>query len=198
MSSASLDLIKAVAVTAELCGRTFSEPAARVFVEDLQSYPELAVLAALRRCRREVKGLLTVQDVVSRLEDGRPGPEEAWATVPKSEAETVVWTDEMAVALRVAQPLLDAGDRVGARMAFKEAYQQEVARARDAGRAVKWQISLGHDREGREAALLQAVEQGRVAFSQVRDFLPARTHPRVAALIEAAVRRIAETSKTSP
>ena len=45
-------LIQAVAVTAELCGRTFSEPAARVFVEDLAAYPEAAVLA------ETVEGLL--------------------------------------------------------------------------------------------------------------------------------------------
>ena len=53
----SVELIQAVAVTAELCGRVFSEGAARTFVSDLAAYPEPAVLKALTRCRREVKGM---------------------------------------------------------------------------------------------------------------------------------------------
>ena len=65
----TLTLLEAVAVTAELCGRTFSEPAARVFVADLAAYPEDAVLKALTRCRKEVRGALTVADVVQRIDD---------------------------------------------------------------------------------------------------------------------------------
>jgi hypothetical protein len=187
----STTLIQAVAVTAELCGRTFTEPAARVFVEDLGAYPEHAVMASLRRCRREVRGVLTVQDVVSRLDDGRPGPEEAWAMLPKTEADSVVWSDEMAEALRVAQPLLDEGDKVAARMAFKEAYTRLIAARRDAGVPVRWTASLGHDPRGREAAVLQAVALGRLPPAQAQQFLPAPAmHPRLAAALEGATQRM--------
>ena len=82
---ATPELIKAVAVTAELCGRVFSPEAAAVFVSDLETYPEKALIRALARCRREVKGMLTVQDVLTRLDDGRPGVEEAWAMLPHDE-----------------------------------------------------------------------------------------------------------------
>jgi hypothetical protein len=183
---ASSALLEAVAVTAELCGRVFSPAAARVFVEDLAAYPERQVLGALRRCRKEVKGILTTQDVVSRLDDGRLGAEEAWAMLPKSEAESVVWTTEMAEALRVAQPLLDEGDRVAARMAFKQAYDRLVAAARDAGRPVDWQPSLGHDPRGREQAIREAVERGRLSVEYAQTVcptLPAPSHE-VAALLE--------------
>ena len=95
---ATPELIQAIAVTAELCGRSFSPEAAAVFVDDLSGFDEQALLGALRRCRREVRGLLTVQDVVSRIDDGRPGPDEAWAQIPRDEAASVVWTDEMAEA----------------------------------------------------------------------------------------------------
>lgn len=187
----SVALIQAVAVTAELCGRTFSEPAARVFVDDLGAYPEPAVMAALRRCRREVRGVLTVQDVVSRLEDGRPGAEEAWALLPKSEAESVVWSTEMAEALRLAQPLLDDGDRVGARMAFKEAYARLVAAARDAGVPVRWTASLGHEPRGRAAAVLQAVELGRLPAAHAQQYLPApELHPSITKALGGAVQRL--------
>jgi len=172
----SEQLIQAVAVTAELCGRTFTPAAAAVFVDDLARYPEAQVLGALRRCRREVRGILTVQDVVSRLEDGRPGAEEAWAMIPKDEAGSTVWTDEMAQAYGIARHLLDEGDRVGARMAFKESYGRLVAQARDDGRPVVWSPSLGHDASCREAALLEAVERGRLTLSHAVEIVPSLEH----------------------
>lgn len=188
----STDLIKAVAVTAELCGRTFSEGAARVFVEDLIAYPEHQVLAALKRCRREVRGALTVQDVVSRLDDGRPGPEEAWAMIPKDEGTSVVWTAEMADALGVARPLLAEGDLVAARVAFRERYVRIVAEARDAGRPVDWTLSEGHDRRGVERVVREAVDKGRLTLARGRQYVPALPAPsgQVAALLGSAVKAI--------
>ncbi len=181
----STDLIKAVAVTAELCGRTFSEGAARVFVDDLASYPEHQVMAALKRCRREVRGVLTVQDVVSRLDDGRPAPEEAWAMIPKDEGGSVVWTAEMADAMGVAMPLLLEGDAVAARVAFRERYVRVVADARDAGRPVDWSLSEGHDRRGVERVVREAVDKGRLSLDRGRQYVPALPAPssEVAALL---------------
>ena len=92
---ASKAILQAIAVTAELTGTQLSEPAARVFAGDLAAYPEAQVLGALTRCRKEVRGRLTLQDVIGRLDDGRPGAEEAWAMLPKDEAASCVWTDEM-------------------------------------------------------------------------------------------------------
>lgn len=174
---ASIDLLQAVAVTAELCGRTFSEGAARVFVDDLSAYPEAATIKALARCRREVRGVLTVQDVVSRLDDGRPGVEEAWAGVPYDESQSVVWTSEMAEAYGCARRLLDEGDKVGARMAFKEAYLRLIADARDLGKPVRWEPSLGYDQHGRWQALQHAVAQGRIGIERAREELPGLTAP---------------------
>ncbi len=42
--------------------------------------------------------------------DGRPGPEEAWALVPKDEETSVVMTEEMAAAAGAARPLIEGGD----------------------------------------------------------------------------------------
>lgn len=166
------ELIEAVAVTAELCGRTFSEAAARVFVADLARFPEAQVIAALARCRREVKGELTLSDVVSRLEDGRPGVEEAWAMVPLQESQTVVWTDEMSHAFGAALPLINRNDQVGARMAFKEAYTKAVTKARDEGKPVRWWATLGHDQGGQRPAIEAAMKQGRLTVAQARDYVP--------------------------
>jgi len=169
----SPELLKAVAVTAELCGRTFTEAAARVFVDDLGRYPLAQVLGALKRCRDEVRGVLTPSDVVSRLADGRPGPDEAWARCPKSEDDSVVWTSEIAEAYGIAAPLLAARETTAARFAFREAYTRRVALAREAGTPVEWVPSLGFDPRSREAALRDAVGDGRLRLADAVRYVPA-------------------------
>ena len=68
MTKLSEPILEAIAVTAELTGTQFTKAGARVFAQDLAAYPEPLVLAALRRCRREVKGKLSLQDVIGRLD----------------------------------------------------------------------------------------------------------------------------------
>lgn len=157
---ASKRLIEALAVAAEITGTDMSPGAAKVMVADLSQYPEIQVLKALERCRREVKGRLTLADILGRLEDGRPGPEEAWSMLPRSESATVVWTDEMAEAYGVASPLMD--DPVAARVAFLEKYRALVRQARDDRKPVKWTPSLGTDKGARDSVLEDAVQRGRL------------------------------------
>ena len=165
-------LYEAVAVTLELTGTVLSEVAARIMAEDLARYPEAQVMGALTRCRRELKGRLTIADVISRLDDGRPGVEEAWAMLPKDEQTTAVWTVEMSQASAVVHDLLDRGDEVAARMAFKEAYSRACQLARDRGEPVSWSASLGWDKGGRESVLKAAVAAGRLTHDQAKIYLP--------------------------
>lgn len=160
---ASRRLIESIAVTAELCGKVFSEAAARVFVSDLDGYDEHAVIGALTRCRKEVRGLLTVGDVISRLDDGRPGPEEAWAMCPKDEDVSAVMTQEMAESFGVASSLISSGDLVQARMAFLEKYRSLVSKSREEKNPVSWFPSLGNDKGGRASVLIEAVKLGRIS-----------------------------------
>ncbi len=166
------DLIDAVAITAELTGTQLTEGAARVMVQDLSAHPVDQVLIALQRCRRELKGRLTIADVLQRLDDGRPGVEQAWSMIPQDEDSSVVWTDEMALAYGAASPLLQGGDSVAARMAFKECYEKELQKARDEGRAVKWRVSFGHDPSLREDAVIQAVEKKQITSERAVALLP--------------------------
>lgn len=165
-------LIDALVATAEVMGTELSASGARMFCTDLAEYPEPAVMQALAKCRREVSGKLTLAAVVARIDDGRPGPNEAWAMMPRTEAETVVWTDEMSEAMGSAQPLLEAGDQVAARVAFIEHYQRAVIAARHERRPVHWRASLGHDPRGREHILREAVGKGRLSLSHARSLLP--------------------------
>lgn len=106
--------------------------------------------------------------------DGRPGADEAWAIALEAcdEAATVVWTEETARSLAAAQAVLDIGDKVGARMAFKNAYERLVTQARAERRPMRWQYSLGHDPRQREQALQNAVTNGLLPAPQVAALLP--------------------------
>lgn len=165
-------LIKAVSVALEITGTQYSDGAMKVICADLSSYPEPQVLAALKRACREVRSKLTLADVLQRLDDGRPGPEEAWAACPKDEASSVYWTTEMRDAFRIAYPMVAAGELIPARMAFIERYKAIVQQARDGRTPVTWEFSPGHDRDGRELVLIDAAEKGRVSVERVRALLP--------------------------
>lgn len=109
-------------------------------------------------------------------DDGRPGPEEAWAIAldAADEAETVVWTDDIAQAWNIARPVFGIGDEVGARMAFREAYTRLVAAARSRGERAQWSPSLGFDGDRRRAAIEAAVSAGRLPAAELAA-LPAPT-----------------------
>lgn len=169
------DIARALAVTAELTGSEISEGALDVMVMDLAAYPEQQVMAALTRCRRECRHRLTLADIIQRLDDGRPGPEEAWAMVPRDEAATCVWTDEAREAWGVALPIIQEDDMVAGRVAFLEAYKAAVQRARDERLPARWTVSLGHDVQGREGPLLEAVRKGRISHDHAQHLLPHAT-----------------------
>lgn len=111
--------------------------------------------------------------------DGRPEVNEAWAISLRSrdERDTVVWTQECAEAFDCAKDVLDAGDEVGARMAFKDAYTRIVERERAAGRPVQWMKSLGFDADRRDAVLAEAVRAGRLQLEDVRAVAPQLAAP---------------------
>ena len=104
--------------------------------------------------------------------DGRPTADEAWAMIPRDEYTSAMMTDEMHRALHTAQPLLDEGDQVAARMAFKAAYDRLVGENKRAGIAAKWNVSLGWDAAGREPVLAEALRLGRIGTDEVIKQLP--------------------------
>tara|TARA_A100001391_G_scaffold176590_1_gene139860 strand:- start:4395 stop:5138 length:744 start_codon:yes stop_codon:yes gene_type:complete len=102
---------------------------------------------------------------------GKLGSEEAWAIAVKAcdERETVMLTDQIAEAWGICKPIMDLGDEVGARMAFKEAYQRLNASSTG---PVKWWPSIGNDPHKRDAALSEAKRLGLLPAPQVTALLP--------------------------
>lgn len=167
-----MNLVEALRITYEAMGQPVTDLALAAFACDLSGYPEPDVLAALSRCRRELRRL-TLMDILDRLPHGHPGAEEAWAIVAgslKSESVTIVWTDEMAEAYGVARGLRD--DLIAARKAFQEAYTAAVGRARLDGAKPIWRPSLGFDKTGRSAPILEAVRKGRMLPEFARRVCP--------------------------
>lgn len=94
------------------------------------------------------------------------------ALVAEDESSTVVWTEETARAFDIARPALEIRDKVGARMAFKAAYDRLVQDARDRKEPARWSASLGWDAEQRRHVLENAVQAGRLTHKHAVGLLP--------------------------
>ena len=152
-----------------------SKDTKRLWWEVLKTHSMADVSAAFsEHVSRNGKGI-TPADIVNTIAaahpDGRPGADEAWAMLPyRDESASVVMTEEMAEAFGIAR---EVGDRNGARMAFRDAYNRIVERNKRAGIKPKWFASLGHDEHGREVVLKEAVRMGRISQSYATGLLPA-------------------------
>lgn len=154
----------------------------QVFWAKLERYPLDMVLRAISRHVDVSEFAPTPAGLLKHLpaeSDGRPAADEAWAIALRSrdERDTVVWTQECAEAFSAALPVLEGGDEVGARMAFKAAYARVVERNRAAGAKPQWLMSLGHDPALREAAASDAVRTGRLSIAHVSAVVPALAAP---------------------
>lgn len=168
-------ILEAIAATAEIMGQSISPTAAVILAQDLSAYPQETILAALEATRKSSArfSAKAIFDAIEKLSpDGRPDANEAWAMIPKNEDDSVVMSQEMAEALGIAQPLLDEGDAIGARMAFRDAYNRIVEGNKLAGVAPSWFASLGRNAEMRVAALEVAARAGRIGANHVAALLP--------------------------
>ena len=112
-------------------------------------------------------------DIIEAIEtrrnnDGRPTADEAFtiAIQLQDEAATVVSNEEISQAWQEASYVMP--DRVGARMAFRSAYERIVSEARAQNSPLKWFPSLGTDKDAREAPVLRSIEQGRLPHTSMK------------------------------
>lgn len=169
------ELALGICATAETLGQTISATAAQLMAEDLAVFPPQDIRKALQSCRRELTGKFTLGAVMQRIqaEDGRPGKDEAWsiAVMANDEFETVVMTDEIQLALTAARPVLESGDKIGARMTFINAYERFVLHAREAAKPVNWHVSIGYDANRRAIAIEKAVQMQRIPHEHGQKYL---------------------------
>lgn len=172
-------VIKQLVATAEIMGHELKPTTALVMSDDLAEYGFEPVMRALTRCRRELTGKLTLKAILDILAPGGGWltANEAWslALPAQDERNTVVWSNEARAAWFVALPILDAGDKVGARMAFIAAYDRAVEVSKNEGREPQFTPSFGEDARGREAAISQAQERGLLPKPKPAPALPPPT-----------------------
>lgn len=150
----------------------------RLYWDDLGHLPIDAIESAMRAHRRDPeRGRFWPRpaDIIGRCATSaghHPSADAAWPVALESfdEEASVVLTDAIAQARAAAMPVWDAGDKVGARMAFKAAYEQILA-ALDA--PPRWYFSAGHDPARRAEAAERALQQGLVPRQEVARYLPA-------------------------
>lgn len=131
-------------------------------------------MACMTHIRNEPKfppTLAQLLELLGHREPGKLGADEAWGIAVKAcdETETVVMNDLIAQAWGIAKPIMDLGDEVGARVAFRDAYNRLM---RETAAPVRWWPSLGSDPHKRDSALAEAQRAGLLAQSHVFELLP--------------------------
>jgi|HubBroStandDraft_6_1064221.scaffolds.fasta_scaffold170771_2 hypothetical protein len=168
-------------ILAEAFGEPMTEQRQEIYCHGLIGIPKNQIQTAFGRARYELKWfpkLAELRELAGILpgapNDGRPGPEEAWARMPKGERieeDSVVWCEEERIAYGACRSLLLEGDLIGARMAFKERYEKELSDARSQAKPVRWSMSAGYNVDHRLSTLAGAVEQKRLSLESALNFV---------------------------
>jgi len=142
----------------------------------LKDFPDGAVRAAAAQHLKTSHFKPQLADIVkacaAQMDGQWMGADEAWGLMPKSEQDSAMLTDEIAQAMAAASPLLEAGDKVAARMAFKDTYNRLVEKAKIEGRAPRFFPSFGADALGRVTMLGNAVQKGQITLERATEVLP--------------------------
>lgn len=156
--------------------RPVEGPRLEMWWEALKNFPDGAIKASAVRYLKTNHFKPQLADIVNgcaaQLDGNWMGADEAWALVPKSESDSAMLTDEIAQAMAAAAPLLESGDKTGARMAFKDSYGRMVEKAKIEGRLPRFFPSFGSDGAGRVTMLANAVRAGQITLDHATTALP--------------------------
>ena len=170
------DLFQKIYTTSIVTGLMIEEDGIKSMVDILSNdgYQFDDIQAALKDCCRSLKGRLTLSDIISRLQAvAIPTADELWGEVLdycQNEHKTFVLPEIAFQACENAAvyELINSGDRIAARMAFKAAYERLI---KGYSGSLKYRYALGTDRAGREQVLNQAIKDGKLNRLECLDLL---------------------------
>ena len=158
-----------------ICANSPPTEAWRVYWKLLKDVPDGDLTAAFDKWHSAPGNFFpSPGDILAAVPKARVmAADEAWAICLLSfdESASVLYTRAIAAARSSARPIWEAGDKIGARMAFKAAYDREVI----ADGSQDLIMSLGHDPEGRAETILRARDVGAITHKRAAQLLPPDT-----------------------
>lgn len=157
----------------------------RLYWEDLGHLPIETIEAAASAHRRDPdRGRFFPKpaDLLAKVPGHAPmTADEAWGLCLTSfdESDTAIMNEAIDAGRAAALPVWDQGDKIGARMAFRSAYDRAVSMTP----RITWRLSLGWDREKQEQAAEKALKAGWLTHDAVMDYLPAPEPAGAAAVV---------------
>jgi len=153
MNATPQDVIRLIKLTADEYGKNLSDAQYSLYVKILTKFTVDNLQKAIEAHQADPeKGqwMPMPANLIKHIDDGRPTASEAWINTPKSERESISWTEEARQAyLELESQNSDASD-VDMKLAFRPLYDRLVAEARANGIPVKFVNTYGFDSEGRE------------------------------------------------
>lgn len=149
------------------CGTVYNRKVTNELLEiywnQLMDYSIQDVSLATKKYLKTGKFFPTIADLIELLPNNNNhiGADEAWTIVIESmdEYKTVIATEEIMQAREIAMDIYNDGDKTGARMAFRDAYNRIISNTTT---KPKWFISAGFDAATRAQAIEKAVSLGRL------------------------------------
>lgn len=155
--------------------KPFTDDRAEMWMNALCDFAPGSVLKSAQNYMRTNKFKPQLADIVQGCEALTPlawlDAEEAWARLPKSEADSAMLTSELAEAWAVAKQFIPH-DMVSARMSFKGTYGRLVAKAHMEFRRPKYFPSFGSEKSQQGTMLAQAVKDGLIQLQVALDVKP--------------------------
>lgn len=191
-------------ITAEIVGTPLKPTVVAIMVNDLAEYSVTGIKQALTVCRQEVKGRLSLKDIIDRLPNANalPSADEMFAQIAEwclDETKTFVLPE---IAFRACEETnggvydaLMAHDRTGARMAYKASYER-LAKAHTG--SLNYVVRTGTDKAHSEATILDAIKQGKLEQKNVQALLSHLDYDGVGVLADGSFSRKLQEKRYEP
>jgi len=153
--TSSADIIRLIKLTADEYGKNLSDAQYSLYVKVLTRFSIEQLKKAIDAHQFDPENgqwMPMPAHLIKHINinDGRPTADEAWLNTPKSEHESISWTEEARQAFLELESQNPNATDIEMKMAFRPLYDRLVSEARSNGVPMKWVNTYGFDSEGRE------------------------------------------------
>jgi len=172
-------VLESLTVSLDMMGQDMNEASIQMMARELYSFPFEVVQKALRLAVRECKYKLNLAEIISRIDDGRPSPTQAWQSMSQfKESDAYYVPDEMHRAWCGVSTDMEHADnsiKIACRQSFLETYEKMCQESCDQGKPISYFLSQPQG-IGREQKVLEvitkAIAQGQITTDKAVAYLP--------------------------